>query len=88
LKARKRHVVTDTQGSLLALLVHAADIQDSYGAVPLLKVLRKTFRKLRRIFRASRGRCILLPPPNPRPRKRVLGRRNTLAARRAGWAEW
>jgi putative transposase len=29
-KGRKRHMVTDTQGFLLALLVHAADIQDSH----------------------------------------------------------
>ena len=33
---RKRHIVTDTNGSLLAILVHAANIQDNHGAVPLL----------------------------------------------------
>src|SRR5436190_5861516 len=41
LKGRKRHIVTDTQGLLLALMVHAANIQDSHGAVPLLKSLRQ-----------------------------------------------
>lgn len=56
-KGRKRHIVTDTQGFLLALLVHAANIQDSHGAVPLLAALRQTFPKLRHIFadRVYRG---------------------------------
>jgi putative transposase len=56
-KGRKRHMVTDTQGFLLALLVHAANIQDNHGAVPLLKSLRKVFPKLRHIFadRVYRG---------------------------------
>lgn len=56
-KGRKRHIVTDTQGFLLALLIHAANIQDSHGAVPLLASLRKTFPKLRHIFadRVYRG---------------------------------
>ena len=50
IKGRKRHVVTDTQGLLLALLVHAANIQDVHGAVPLLGLLRRRFPKLRHIF--------------------------------------
>jgi putative transposase len=56
-KGRKRHVVTDTQGLVLAVLVHAANIQDNHGAVPLLKLLRQTFPKLRHIFadRVYRG---------------------------------
>ena len=57
LKGRKRHIVTDTQGLLLALLVHTANIQDSHGAVPLLKSLRQVFPGLRHIFadRVYRG---------------------------------
>ena len=57
IKGRKRHMVTDTQGFLLAVLVHAANIQDSHGAVPLLASLRQTFPKLRHIFadRVYRG---------------------------------
>lgn len=39
IKGRKRHIVTDTQGFLLASLVHQADLQDSHGAVPLLNGL-------------------------------------------------
>ena len=54
---RKRHIVTDTQGFLLALLVHPADIQDNHGAVPLLAKLRQTFPTLQHIFadRVYRG---------------------------------
>lgn len=54
---RKRHMITDTQGFLLALLVHPADLQDSHGAVPLLGSLRARFPKLRHIFadRVYRG---------------------------------
>lgn len=56
-KGRKRHIVTDTQGFVLALLVHTANIQDSHGAVPLLASLRRTFPKLQHIFadRVYRG---------------------------------
>lgn len=56
-KGRKRHIVTDTQGFLLALLVHAANIQDNHGAVPLLAALRRSFPKLQHIFadRVFRG---------------------------------
>jgi putative transposase len=56
-KGRKRHMVTDTQGFPLALLVHEANIQDNHGAVPLLRLLRQIFPKLRHIFadRVYRG---------------------------------
>ena len=56
-RGRKRHMVTDTQGLLLALLIHTANIQDNHGAVPLLASLRQTFPKLRHIFadRVYRG---------------------------------
>jgi len=56
-RGRKRHMVTDTQGFLLAVRVHAANIQDNHGAVPLLASLRQTFPKLRHIFadRVYRG---------------------------------
>ena len=60
-KGRKRHIATDTNGSLLALLVHAANIQDNHGAVPLLKALGRAFPKLRQIFddRVYRGDKLL-----------------------------
>lgn len=55
---RKRHIVTDTQGFVLAALVHPANIQDCHGAVPLLRSLRQYFPELRHIFadRVYRGR--------------------------------
>jgi putative transposase len=57
-KGRKRHIVTDTDGSLLAVQVHAANIQDVHGAVPLLKYVGMLFPKLRHIFadRVYRGK--------------------------------
>ncbi len=56
-KGRKRHIVTDTEGFLLAALVHEANIQDPHGAVPLLQALRRRFPRLRHVFadRVYRG---------------------------------
>lgn len=61
IKGRKRHIVTDTQGYLLVGQVHAANIQDPHGAVPLLRALRRSFPKLRHIFadRIYRGPQLL-----------------------------
>jgi transposase len=61
MKGRKRHLVTDTEGSLLVLQVHPADIQDNHGAVPLLKAARRAFSRLRHIFadRVYRGPKLL-----------------------------
>lgn len=61
IKGRKRHIVTDTEGSLIALLVHPANIQDNHGAVPLLRSLGRRFPKLRYIFadRVYRGPKLL-----------------------------
>lgn len=60
-KGRKRHIVTDTEGSLLAVLVHPANIQDNHGAVPLLRIIGRTFPRLRHMFadRVYRGRKLL-----------------------------
>ncbi len=49
-KGRKRHVVTDTEGSLLAVLVQTANVQDNHGAVPLLRTIGRMFPKLRQTF--------------------------------------
>ena len=61
MKGRKRHLVTDTEGWLLAVQVHAADIQDNHGAVPLLKAVRRRFARLRHLFadRVYRGPKLL-----------------------------
>lgn len=57
IKGRKRHIVTDTQGFLLAAQVHPANIQDPHGAAPLLRALRQSFPKLSHVFadRVYRG---------------------------------
>lgn len=46
-KGRKRHIVTDTSGFLVFILVYAADIQDRYGAADVLKAIRYRFPWLR-----------------------------------------
>ena len=50
IKGRKRHILTDTNGLLVAAAVHAADIQDRDGAVPLLASIRRPFPWLRHVF--------------------------------------
>ena len=37
IKGRKRHIVTDTQGNLLHVKVHAANIHDSIAGAPVLQ---------------------------------------------------
>jgi putative transposase len=61
IKGRKRHIVTDTDGSLLAVQVHPANIQDNHGAVPLLKAVGYAFPNLRHLFadRVYRGPKLL-----------------------------
>src|SRR4051794_3857578 len=52
INGRKRHIVTDTLGLMLFILVHAADVQDRDGAPALLQAIRHRFPWLRHIFRA------------------------------------
>jgi len=50
IKGRKRHIVTDTEGHLVGLQVHTADIQDRDGAVSVLASIRSLCPWLRHIF--------------------------------------
>ncbi len=61
IKGRKRHIVTDTDGSLLELLVHPANVQDNHGAVPLLMATRRAAPDLHHVFadRVYRGPKLL-----------------------------
>jgi len=61
IKGRKRHIVTDTEGFLLAARVHEASIQDPHGAVALLRSLRQAFPRLDHVFadRVYRGPQLL-----------------------------
>jgi transposase len=47
---RKRHLIVDTLGLVLAVVVHAADIQDRDGAKLVLARLAHTFLRLRLIW--------------------------------------
>lgn len=57
IKGRKRHIVTDTDGLLLAVRVHPANVQDCHGAAPLLREVRRRHPALGHIFadRVYRG---------------------------------
>lgn len=50
IKGRKRHIVTDTLGHLVGLVVHSAGIQDRDGAPAVLGTIRRLYPWLRHIF--------------------------------------
>ncbi|MBC7479820.1 MAG: IS5 family transposase [Pseudorhodobacter sp.] len=50
IKGRKRHIVTDTVGLLVGVVVHGADVQDRDGAPDVLKSIAGTYPLLRHIF--------------------------------------
>jgi transposase len=47
---RKRHIITDTVGFLLGVVVHPADIQDRDGAPMVVETIRHAFPWLRHLF--------------------------------------
>jgi len=49
-KGRKRHIVTDTDGNLLGLVTHTADIQDRDGAPVAIKMALESYPTLSHIF--------------------------------------
>ena len=53
LKGRKRQVAVDTDGLLLGILVHAADIQDADGLGDLLQRIKPLYPWLRAVFADS-----------------------------------
>jgi len=50
IKGRKRHIITDTCGNLIACEVHTANIQDRDGAPRVFARLRREAPRLRHIF--------------------------------------
>ena len=50
IKGRKRHLAVDTQGLLLAVVVHSAGIQDRDGAKLVLALLKERFARLRLLW--------------------------------------
>ena len=49
-KGRKRHILVDTTGLLLMVVVHAANIQDRDGAKLVLEKVKGTFSRLQLIW--------------------------------------
>ena len=55
---RKRHLVVDTLGMVLCVVVHAASVQDQDGARLVLGRIKETFKRLKIIFAdQAYGRC-------------------------------
>lgn len=50
IKGRKRHILVDTMGLLLTVVVHVASIQDRDGAKKVLEKAQKTFTRLKLIW--------------------------------------
>jgi len=49
-KGRKHHIVTDTLGLLLVVVVHAANVHDSKAALDVINRLKGRFNRLSKIF--------------------------------------
>jgi putative transposase len=49
-QGRKRHVITDTLGLIMAVVVHSAGIQDREGAKAVIEQLRYRFPRLKKIL--------------------------------------
>jgi putative transposase len=58
---RKRHVVVDTLGLLIACAVHPADVQDYDGAEWVLDKVKERFPRLKRVYADGIYACKLLP---------------------------
>lgn len=52
-KGRKRHLLVDTMGWILHVLVHEADVQDHAGGIRLLEPLKNGFARLKLIWADS-----------------------------------
>jgi transposase len=50
IKGRKRHIITDTLGFMVGLVVHSAGIQDRDGAPEVFKSIRRSHPDLQHIF--------------------------------------
>lgn len=50
IKGHKRHILTDTVGNLLEVVVHTADIADCRGAPPLIEQTAEIFPTLKKIW--------------------------------------
>jgi hypothetical protein len=65
LVGRKRHILVDTQGFLLTVVVHPASIPDREGGKRVLAAAEGVFPRLRHIWadQGYTGTLVLLPRP-------------------------
>lgn len=82
IKGRKRHIVTDTVGLLIGLVVHSAGIQDRDGAPDVLKAVASRYPSLRHVF-ADGGYA----GPKLRDALKALGRWTVQIVKRSDTAE-
>ena len=50
IKGIKRHIIADTLGLLLAVVIQSASVQDRDGATEVIKVMQENWRKVIKIF--------------------------------------
>jgi putative transposase len=50
IQGRKRHIVTDTLGFIMAVVIHSAEIQDREGAKLVIEQLRYDYPRLKKIL--------------------------------------
>ena len=50
IKGQKQHIIVDTQGNLMAIAVHEANVHDSKGAPEVIKHLSYKFPRLAKIL--------------------------------------
>ncbi len=98
IKGRKRHIIVDTEGLLLKVVVHSANIQDRDGALLLLAGLRSLYpwlavvwadgayrgQRLDQLFANRRWRLEVVKRPNDACGFVVLPRR-WVVERTLGW---
>ena len=46
IKGRKRHIVTDTMGNILKVVVHAANTHDTVGGCYIIELVKLIFRTI------------------------------------------
>jgi hypothetical protein len=84
IKGRKRHILVDTLGLLLNVVVHPADVQDRDGAFQLLRHARQLFPFIERIS----GEKIFqtgVPEANVAACAAATARKPRVVARFLGW---
>lgn len=61
IKGRKQHIVNDSLGLILVVVIHAANIHDSKGAVDVISNLKGRFPKFKKIVADAAKKFTVLP---------------------------